>query len=227
MGRIRRVCKGSLAFLAVVMIPLVLIGCGKSDEQSSDENPPEDTRIEAPAIGSSLPVNGGPDDSVNDDIDELIQYIEEHGIFPRAAQIPPSIKEALQKSEEYQEGVELTGLAEMHKKNNDTEEADKNYRLAAECFLKAATQHLEADISFCIYRAAFILAKRMSRPDYETAYILLKYSLAINPNDKLAIFSTAVINEIRGQNSISPDQMQKLDERVNRNLVRGKLTPSP
>ena len=75
MRRIRRVCKGFLAFLAVVMIPLVLIGCGKSDEQPSDENPPEDTRIEAPKIGSSLPVNGGPDDSVNDDIDELIQYI--------------------------------------------------------------------------------------------------------------------------------------------------------
>ena len=39
MSRIRRILKYLLVLIAAVMIPLVLSGCGKSDEHPSGEHP--------------------------------------------------------------------------------------------------------------------------------------------------------------------------------------------
>ena len=108
--KIRCVCKAVLAFLAVAMFPLFLMGCGKSDEQGSGEQPSkeqpteqhplveqptEETRIEAPDIKDRSSIGDESDKLVIDDIDKLIKHIEEHGIFSHAAQVPPSIQEAL------------------------------------------------------------------------------------------------------------------------------------
>ena len=215
MKRIRHVCKPFLAFLAVAMIPLVLMGCGNGDEQPSAEDPTEETPIETPEINDLSAIHHESDESVNDDIDRLIKDIEEYGIFSRPAPVRPSIQEALLKSEEYKKGAELHVLAIGHQKNNETEEADRNYRIAAKHFLKAAAQHLEADISECTFRAGLSL-NNLNQPDSERAYLLLKYTAVITPREGMPAFCNAVINDIRKRNLLSEEKMRELDERVDK-----------
>jgi len=227
--KIRCVCKAVLAFLAVAMFPLFLMGCGKSDEQGSGEQPSkeqpteqhplveqptEETRIEAPEIKDRSSIGDESDKLVIDDIDKLIKHIEGYGIFSRSAQVQPSIQEALYESEEYQKGVELHGLA-ADQKHGEPKESDRNYRLAATHFLKAATQHMEADISACTFRAGTILMS-MNQPDHERTYLLLKLTLVINPKGKRVASSNQLINEIREKNLLSQEEMQALDKRVDK-----------
>ena len=92
MDRIRIFCKALPAFLTVAIVPLLLMGCGNDGEKSDYENGGEYGNNDDSGAGESTYIDEGINESVNDDIDELILYIKEHGIFacpvPAAFRLP-------------------------------------------------------------------------------------------------------------------------------------------
>lgn len=155
------------------------------------------------------------EDDVLDDVSKQIRHVENRGGFlSRAAQVHWSVQETFLKSEEYKNGKKLISIAKKQKEDGEFEQSDKNYRLAIYHYLKAASQHLDADISGCIFFCGWFLRDKVSQPDYEAAYMLVKYSLVINPRGNRAKIANAFAREFEEKHLLSQEKMQELDNRI-------------
>jgi len=225
--------------LAVLVLIILLCGCAKKEDRSQEKSDTNseinsqsstvERQINEPEVttpkASTLPSNGEAivedlssvteelHEQINRDIEKHIHYIENHGV----SQVPPAVQEDLRNSAEYQKASESYKLAKKQGKMNQTEEADKSYRLAAQQYLKVATLHMDADISELTFAAAYQLCKSVSTPskfDYETAYLLTRYSLIVSPNGRMSEHYRLVSREIEELKTVPTERLRELDQKA-------------
>jgi hypothetical protein len=151
------------------------------------------------------------------------KYAKKYGEFSKAAKILPEVQDAFEKSQEYQKGVSTQASAMELGEEKDAEKADKLYMEAIQHFLKAASEHPEADITLATFRSGHMLMSMVSKPDYESTYLFLKYTVIVNPKGTLAIMGNNFLEEIKPQ--IPPEKIAQLDTKAEQ-LVNAKALPS-